>query len=153
MTSYWSWLRSHLSWSSLTTVICCLLPRIYFLGQQLQSYQMSYNTYLVSSLHTLEGKPHAGRDFLSILLFHPFHSVLNPQRTTVCVRALSHTRVCDSLGCGPPGPSVRGILQAGIMEWMAWLPFPPPGSPQPRDQIHISLVFCMGRQILAHCPP
>ena len=28
------------------------------------------------------------------------------------------------MDCSPPGPSVHGILQAGILEWPA---FPPPG--------------------------
>ena len=26
---------------------------------------------------------------------------------------------CDPAGCGPPGSSVRGILQARILEWVA----------------------------------
>ena len=31
---------------------------------------------------------------------------------------------CDPMDCSPPGPSVHGILQARILEWIA---FPPPG--------------------------
>ena len=31
--------------------------------------------------------------------------------------------LCDSMVCSPPGSSVRGILQAGILEWVAC---PPP---------------------------
>ena len=27
--------------------------------------------------------------------------------------------LCDPMGCGPPGSSVRGILWAGILEWVA----------------------------------
>ena len=30
------------------------------------------------------------------------------------------------MDCGPPGSSVNGILQARILEWVAW---PPPGDP------------------------
>ena len=41
-----------------------------------------------------------------------------------------------------PGSSVRGILQARILEWIA-MPFSR-GSSQPRDQTHISHVFCIG---------
>ena len=33
--------------------------------------------------------------------------------------------LCDPMDCSPPGSSVRGILQARILEW---LPFPPPGN-------------------------
>ena len=27
--------------------------------------------------------------------------------------------LCDPVDCGPPGSSVYGILQAGILEWVA----------------------------------
>ena len=27
--------------------------------------------------------------------------------------------LCDPMGCNPPGPSVHGILQARILEWVA----------------------------------
>ena len=32
--------------------------------------------------------------------------------------------LCDPVDCSPPGSSVHGILQAGILEWVA---FPSPG--------------------------
>ena len=32
--------------------------------------------------------------------------------------------VCDTMDCSLPGSSVRGILQAGILEWVT---SPPPG--------------------------
>ena len=32
---------------------------------------------------------------------------------------------CDPRDCSPPGSSLRGLLQARILEWLA---FPPPGS-------------------------
>ena len=38
---------------------------------------------------------------------------------------LSRVRLLDRLDCGPPGPSVLGILQARTLEG---LPFPPPSS-------------------------
>ena len=60
--------------------------------------------------------------------------------------------LCDPMDCSPPGPSVHGILQARILEWVAisffressqprdrtWppalqadsLPYKPPGKPQ-----------------------
>ena len=36
----------------------------------------------------------------------------------VCVYELL-SRVCDPMDCGPPGSSVRGILQAGMLQWVA----------------------------------
>ena len=43
--------------------------------------------------------------------------------------AQSWPTVCDSMDCCPPGSSVRGILQARILEWVAMpstgvLPYP-----------------------------
>ena len=52
------------------------------------------------------------------------------------------------LDCSPPDSSVRGILQARILEWVA-IPFSR-GSSQPRVQTGISYVFCIGRQVLYH---
>ena len=44
---------------------------------------------------------------------------------SVCADVLHHVwlTLCDSTGCSPPGSSVHGILQAGILEWVA-LPSP-----------------------------
>ena len=35
--------------------------------------------------------------------------------------AQSCPTLCDPMDCGPPGSSVRGILQARILEWVAML--------------------------------
>ena len=45
--------------------------------------------------------------------------------------------------------SVRGILQARILDWVA-ISFSR-DSAQPRDQTHVSCISCVGRQILYHC--
>ena len=47
------------------------------------------------------------------------------------------------MDCSPPGSSVLGISQAGIVEWVAISFFRI--SSWPRDQTHVS---CIGRQIL-----
>ena len=64
----------------------------------------------------------------------------------VCMRAqllqLCLT-LCDPTGYSPPGSSVHGILQAGILEWVA-MPSSR-GSSWHRDQTHVS---CTGRWIL-----
>ena len=55
----------------------------------------------------------------------------------------SHVRLfVTSWTIARPGSSVHGILQARILEWIA-MPFSR-GSSQPRDQTHISHVFCIG---------
>ena len=51
---------------------------------------------------------------------------------------------CDPVDCNPPGSSVRGILQARILEQLA-MPFSR-GSSQPRDWTlvsHIAVIFFM----------
>ena len=51
---------------------------------------------------------------------------------------------CDPVdNCSSPSPSIHGILQARIMEWVA-ISFSR-GSPRSRDQAH---VFYTGREIL-----
>ena len=52
----------------------------------------------------------------------------------------------DPMDCSPPGSSVRGILQARILEWVA-MPSSR-GSSQPRDQTRVSSISCVGKQIL-----
>ena len=64
----------------------------------------------------------------------------------VCVRAQSCSTLSTSLACSPPGSSVHGISQASILEWVAISSSR--GSSPPRDQTHISCIFCIGRQIL-----
>ena len=50
----------------------------------------------------------------------------------VCSAAQSCPTVCDPMDCILPGPSVHGIFQARIPEW---LPFPPPGAlPNPKTE-------------------
>ena len=53
--------------------------------------------------------------------------------------------LCDPVDCNLPGSSVRGILQARILEWVAI--FFSRGSSRPRDRI---CAACIGRQILYH---
>ena len=47
--------------------------------------------------------------------------------------------LCDAMDCGPPSPSVHGILQARILEWIA-MPSSR-GASQPRDWTHISCLL------------
>ena len=63
----------------------------------------------------------------------------------VCVLvAQSCLTLCNTMDCSPPGSSVHGILQAGILEWVA-IPFSR-GSPQPREGSNPGLLH--SRQIV-----
>ena len=76
---------------------------------------------------------------LSCILPHPsflFSAV------TQCVR------LCNPTHCSLPGSSVPGILQARILERVAISSSR--GSSQFRDQIHVSCISCIGRQLLYH---
>ena len=58
----------------------------------------------------------------------------------------------DPMDHSSPGSSVHGILQAGILEWMA-IPSFRESSP-PGDQIHISYHSCIGSRVfLLLAPP
>ena len=48
----------------------------------------------------------------------------------------------------PPGSSIHGIFQAGILEWVAISSSR--GSSRSKDQTHVSCVSCTGRGILSH---
>ena len=52
--------------------------------------------------------------------------------------AQSCPALCDPTDCSPPGSTVHGILQAGILEWIAIL-FSR-GSSQPKDRTWVSCI-------------
>ena len=77
------------------------------------------------------------------------HNLTSTPHQCVHARSLSHVQLCNPIDCSPSGSSVQGIFQE---EYWSELPFPTAGdSPQPRDQTHISYIFCIGRQILHYC--
>ena len=55
-----------------------------------------------------------------------------------CLVAQSRLILCDPMDCSPPDSSVHGILQAGILEWVA---MPPPGDLPDAGIEPASLVF------------
>ena len=83
--------------------------------------------------------------------FHSFQqgtSLLSFKHLCVLAAQLCQT-LCDPMGCSPPGPSVRGILPARILEWVA-IPFSR-GSFLPRDRTQISflcrqILYCLSHQ-------
>ena len=71
------------------------------------------------------------------------------QRWTSYAQSLSCVQLLWPHGCSLTGSSVRGILQARILEWVA-ISYSR-GSSWPRDQAPILCISCIGRQILNHC--
>ena len=76
---------------------------------------------------------------------HQKHSQVKKTTTIyLCAQSLqSCLTLCDPMDCGPLGFSVREILQARILGWVAISSSV--GSFQPKDRTHIS---CIGRRIL-----
>ena len=56
--------------------------------------------------------------------------------------------ICNPMDHSRPGSSVRGILQARILEWVAISSCR--ASSPPRDRTFVSCVSCTGRQVLHH---
>ena len=60
-----------------------------------------------------------------------------------CSVAQSYLTLCNPMVCSPPGSSVLGILQAGILEWVA--KHSSRGSSQLRNWTCISHISCIGK--------
>ena len=70
-------------------------------------------------------------------------------RVCVCATLLqSCLTFCNPIVCSPPSSSIRGILQARILKWVA-MPSSR-GYSRPRDQTCNSYIYCIGRQVLYH---
>jgi len=54
----------------------------------------------------------------------------------------------DPVDCSLTGSSLYEVFQARMLEWVAMTSSR--GSSQPRDQTHVSYVFCTGRQVHYH---
>ena len=75
-------------------------------------------------------------------------SLTSYNRWHMHAQSFSCVWLCDPTNWGPPGFSVRGILQARILEWVV---FPSMRvSFQPRDWTHGSCISYTGGQILYH---
>ena len=75
----------------------------------------------------------------------------------ICICVHLHTRTkslqswmtfCDPVDCSPPGPSVHGVLQARILEWIAISSSRGPS--QLKDRTHVS---CVGKHLFNTEPP
>ena len=77
----------------------------------------------------------------------------NDDEYSFCVHAKllqSCLTLCIPMDCSPPGSSIHGILQAGILEWVA---MPSRGSSSPKDQTCLSCVSCIADRFSTTEPP
>ena len=58
-------------------------------------------------------------NYTSILFQINFKNTYDQEKLYIKWKSLSHVRLCDSMDCSPQGSSVREILQARILEWVA----------------------------------
>ena len=78
------------------------------------------------------------------------HNIVN----RLCMRAQSLQScptLCDPVDCSPPGSSIHGILQARILEWIAFS-FSK-GSSQPGDWTLVSCISCIADGFFTTEPP
>ena len=68
--------------------------------------------------------------------------------SSACVRVQSCPTLCNPIDCSPPGPSVHGILQARIIEWVAMPSCR--GSSQPRDGTSVFCISCVEGGFFTH---
>ena len=67
-----------------------------------------------------------------------FKNTYDQEKLYIKWKSLSHVRLCDSMDCSPQGSSVREILQARILEWVAI--FFSRGCSPPRDWTRVSCI-------------
>jgi len=53
------------------------------------------------------------------LKVNPYKKHCSPRKQALCVCSQLCPTLCDPVDCNPSGSSVRGISQAGILEWVA----------------------------------
>ena len=70
------------------------------------------------------------------------NAAAGPGALCMPAQLLGRVWLCHTMDCSPPGSSVCGVLQAGILEWVAVS-----SRRSSRDQTH---VFCISRWILYH---
>ena len=79
------------------------------------------------------------------------HCPFSTWESLVCSYLLGQScpTLCDPMDCSLPGPSVQGIFQAKILEWVSISSSR--GSSQPRDWTLVSCISCIVRWILYNC--
>ena len=122
------------------THVFCISKQIFYHSRKCYTQSRGYQTFSING--------HTGKCFR---FYEPIQSVKTTQlyysisKAAIVVMTVLVTQSCPTLcnlmNCSPPCPSVHGILQARILEWVA-IPFSR-GSSQTRDRTQVSC-----RQIL-----
>ena len=76
------------------------------------------------------------------------YSMMTVNNVGACMHAQWCPALCESMDCSPPGSSVHGILQAGILEWVA-ISFSR-GSSQSGIELVSPTSSCIGKRVLYH---
>ena len=118
-----------------TPGICCLSQNSLLTDNSISSHAGGSSTSLFSIslchqfLWLLPHKP------LSKAIHVPFQSLVSPLISCCCCSVIpSCLTLGDPMDCSLPGPSIHGILQARILEWVAM----PSSRGSSRDQIQVS---------------
>ena len=97
-----------------------------------KSLQMVTAAMKLKDAYSLEGKLWKMTLYFNLHLSPPTHN------SSLCLVAQLCLTLCDPLDYSPPGSSVHGIFQAGILDWVAISSSM--GSSWPRDQTPISYI-------------
>ena len=81
-------------------------------------------------------------------LFHQFYCSIIYMQCMGAKLPQSCPTLRNPMNCNLPGSSVHGILQAGILEWVATSSSRGPS--WPRGWTHASYISCTGRRVLYH---
>ena len=126
------------------------------LGKQL----FSISLFIFIILRMLHKRNHSVKEiivygiFCGINFFFTWYNALE-SHSSCCIHACMRAKslqlcptLCNPMDHIPTGSSVHGILQARILEWVAMPSFR--GSSWPRDQTHISCIFCIAGRFFTH---
>ena len=94
-------------------------------------------------LHYLHNNNHTDTRWCALCILHRLNLTTVLWGKVCCLVTKSCLTLCNLMDCSPPGSSVHGILQAGILEWGA--------ISYSRDRTWVSCILCIGRQILYLC--
>ena len=91
----------------------------------------------------------SGRGEMRTLLHRCWNVNRKQPLWNLCVLSLqSCLTLSGPVDCNPPGSSLHGVPQAGILEWVALPSFR--GSSWSRDRSRVSYVSCIDRRVLYH---
>ena len=131
-----------------------LLPQRFFLDKEptcRSRHKTQAGTFILFANICFPWKHFQNRSWTRSYYFYLFLPLgaINQMLIGMCAQSLQLClTLCSPMNCSLPGSSVRGILQARILEWVA-MPFSRESS-RPRGQICVSYASCIGRWVSYH---